>query len=496
MSRTIGQKNVASGNFTANCVVAQKCFISKGELQSEGNANFPGGLDVDIIKPLSSGGTVKITGLEAVDSIILPGQIVIYVGKHGDNAKNGQHVSQAVLDFATAIVRATVFVPAANNIIQIICVDALEYTEDITVPQWINISAPNATINGTVITMGNNVVSFGTVQSSTSAVMSAGPNTSIDIHQLNITSTGVGVDHTNASPLLLRIDIANVGAGILVRTNSGPIDCNIRTIILNGGTAFMVVGNSLTAYVDTITETIPSTAINVIAGGMTAYMQTINTTVASSVGAAGTLNMIANVSLGANLNTGVSNILKPEHVNDFNNPHQVTFDQVNAANPIIASKGEILAFDGVNLVSLGAGVDTQVLIADPTTATGLRWGAGGGGGGSTRTSFNLTNVYTEISDLDWKKASSFQWFQIRFALYSSGVLLLRVEDPCMIRLRNIDLGVDLCTFTVAPAGVGSYSVPITNPSLPVADADLELQVMRTPGVVIPVLHSAVLEFDV
>jgi hypothetical protein len=491
MKRTIAQKNVESSNIIADCIVAQKHFISKGVLHSEGNANFPAGVAVNLIKPLSVGGTVKIIGLEAVDSVILPGQIVIYVGKHGDNAKNGQHISQAVLDFATSIAKALLFTPAANNVIQIICADALEYTEDITVPPWINISAPNATVNGTIITMGNNTITFGKIQSATSAVMSAGPNTEINIHQLHVTSTGVGVDHTNTAPLLIRIGNANVGTGVLVRTNSGPINCNVRTIVLSGGTAFMAVGSTLTAYVDNITETIPSTAIDVVAGSMTAYIQNIATTVATTVGAAGSLNMIANTSTGTNLNTGVSNILKPAHINDFNNPHNVTFDQVNS---VLTNKGEILGFDGGNLVSLAPGVNTQVLIADSTTATGLIWGPAAGA--SSRTSLALTNTHTEIYNFDWKKASSFQWFQSRFALYNSGILLLRVEDPCEIRLRNTTLGVDLCTITIAPTGVGSYSAVIANPSLPVADADIELQVMRNAGVTIPILHSAIVEFDV
>jgi len=488
VNRVIGQKNVESGNFQANTIVAQECLIVKGAIKSEGEASFTNGLTTDLIGPRSTGGKVRIIGLELINSVILPGQRVIYVGKHGINTNNGQHISQALLDFTTAIFKASSSGPSSTNIIQIICHDALEYSEDLTIPEWINISANNATLKGTITTMGNHVVSFGKVESPTSAVMSAGPNTEINIGQIDIPS-GVGIEHSNSSALRLRVGIANVGSGILVRTNIGPIECTIQHIVLNGGTAFMIVGNNLTAYVDTITELIPSTAIYIISGSMVGYIQTIATSVATSVAIAGSLDIIVNTSSGTN--TGISNILMPSHINDFNNPHNVTLDQLTTP---LTLKGDILTFNGTNIVKLAAGMDTQVLTVDSSTATGLRWGTGGGGGsGSTRASYNLTSIETEVSNVVWKKAATFQWFQTRFGIYTNGILLLRVIDPCIIRLRNIDLGVDLCT-TASLVGVGSYSVSIPSISLPTADATLELQVMQnTPAIAI--LNSAVLELD-
>jgi len=487
VTKLIGQKNVESGNFQANTVVARECLVVKGVIKSDGDATFNRGLKTNLIEPINNGGKVRIVGLELINPILLPGQRVIYVGKHGDNANDGQQVSQSVLDFTTAITKASSSAPSSANIIQIICHDALEYIENLTIPQWINISANNATLKGTITTMGNHVVSFGKVESPTSAVMSAGPNTEINIGQINIPS-GVGVEHTNSLPLYLRIGIANVGSGILVRTNSGSIECTIQHIVLNGGTAFMIIGNKLTAYVDTITELIPSTSIYIVAGSMVGYVQTISTTVATNVAITGSLDIIVNKSSGTN--TGVSNILMPSHVNDFNNPHNVTLDQITTP---LTTKGDILTYDGTNLVKLSVGVDSQVLTADSSTTTGLRWGMGGGGGGSTKAPFNLTSVETEVSNTDWKKAATFQWFQSKFGVYANGVLLVRITDPCVIRLRNIDLDVDLCT-TTSVAGVGSYLVSIPNPSLPTADATLELQVMRNT-MAIPVLHNAVLELD-
>lgn len=54
----------------------------------------------------------------------------------------------------------------------------------------------------------------------------------------------------------------------------------------------------------------------------------------------------------------------------------------------LTTKGDLLTYDGSNLVRLGVGTDGYVLTADSTAATGLKWAAGGGGGsGSTTTYF-------------------------------------------------------------------------------------------------------------
>lgn len=49
----------------------------------------------------------------------------------------------------------------------------------------------------------------------------------------------------------------------------------------------------------------------------------------------------------------------------------------------LTTKGDILTFDGSALVRLGVGVDTFTIVADSTTATGLKWVAAGAGGGVT-----------------------------------------------------------------------------------------------------------------
>ena len=56
------------------------------------------------------------------------------------------------------------------------------------------------------------------------------------------------------------------------------------------------------------------------------------------------------------------------HTSDNTNPHGVTMDQVkNTTN-----KGDIIVDNGTNSTALGVGTDGQILVADSTSAEGLK----------------------------------------------------------------------------------------------------------------------------
>ena len=57
------------------------------------------------------------------------------------------------------------------------------------------------------------------------------------------------------------------------------------------------------------------------------------------------------------------------HVADFNNPHNVTIDQVT----VTSSKGDLLVENGSNVVALAVGSNGQVLTANSSTSSGLEW---------------------------------------------------------------------------------------------------------------------------
>jgi hypothetical protein len=57
------------------------------------------------------------------------------------------------------------------------------------------------------------------------------------------------------------------------------------------------------------------------------------------------------------------------HISNTNNPHNVTITQVSPAT----TKGDILVHDGANVIRVGVGSNGQTLVADSTTASGLRY---------------------------------------------------------------------------------------------------------------------------
>ncbi len=81
--------------------------------------------------------------------------------------------------------------------------------------------------------------------------------------------------------------------------------------------------------------------------------------------------------LGPNLDVGLATDVElGAHVGDTTNPHAVTLGQLTPTT----TKGDLLAEDGADVVRLPVGTDGQVLVADSTEPTGLKWVAVGGGG--------------------------------------------------------------------------------------------------------------------
>jgi hypothetical protein len=76
-------------------------------------------------------------------------------------------------------------------------------------------------------------------------------------------------------------------------------------------------------------------------------------------------------------------------INDTKIYSSVLTEQLSAAltsgdianKSTITTKGDLAVSNGTTLVRLGVGSNTQVLTADSTTATGLKWAAAGGGSG-------------------------------------------------------------------------------------------------------------------
>lgn len=263
----------------------------------------------------STDGTVVFTpGANTLDlsasSANIPQDQIYYVGKHGNDANSGRNIEQAVLTFGQAIVLATAAVPSAVNKFSITCLDDGIYAEALTVPQWVDIFAPSATLNGTLVVNDDSTIKFSQLLVADAAIgilKSAGTsytNVEIDIvdcdgggvglvslagfvnmtwkemyvqdgfgigditsamghvhikgGDIYITGTGSGIARANTGSILGRVDhIADIGAGVGtgILVLDGSVDINVNT--LDNDTAYSITGATsfLNLYANTITGT-------------------------------------------------------------------------------------------------------------------------------------------------------------------------------------------------------------------------------------------------
>jgi hypothetical protein len=107
----------------------------------------------------SAGGTgsTKRTSIAAIrDGVaFVTYQRILFVGKHGSDSNDGTNPQTALLTIGGAITAASALGPTIDNRVAIQVLDAGDYTETITQPDYVTIEAPKATLYGT-ISLGDN----------------------------------------------------------------------------------------------------------------------------------------------------------------------------------------------------------------------------------------------------------------------------------------------------------------------------------------------------
>src|SRR3972149_2966828 len=202
--------------------------------------------------------------------------------------------------------------------------------------------------------------------------------------------------------------------------------------------------------------------------------------------------------LGTTVGSGVfSALAKPAAVAEFisdspNGDWKLLTHDLTIGLGLMTNKGDILSHNGTSLEVIPVGYDGDVLSADSSTSTGLKW--------VNMSIQHITeyplviNKINSIDDSDWTSVANFPWLDSQYSSYTSGQIIFRVT----IYNRNLDIRVrDITNATtlgqvLGVSATGSYSVAVTNPT---SDAEVHLQIKKSSsGGISPDLLGVILEF--
>ena len=159
----------------------------------------------------------------------------------------------------------------------------------------------------------------------------------------------------------------------------------------------------------------------------------------------------------------------------------------------VATKGDILVFDGTTLVPVGAGADGEVLTVDSASPAGVAWLPGGGGGGGSGVSkYSITSQPVVIDTTSWVQVGTFSWdtsVHATPAYLEYGITRVDIDGS----IRIMDGATQLAVATVTAAGFTTSRVAFG--SSPAGDTLLSIQVQKEAGAgTDPQLESSAISF--
>ena len=188
-------------------------------------------LDEDTM--VSDSATALATQQSIKAYVDIQGQQVFYVGKHGNVGFDGLSDHQAFVTFNQALAAAVLVPPAANDRYAIVCDDYGIYNENIVVPSWVDIYAPNARLTGTVTVDDNSRVVFNEIEV-------GGALTAVAKVVGGITESWVTAQ---------RIVVGAASRGFMNLAAAGLLSIKARLVAVNGAASFGV-GDTTTAQGD------------------------------------------------------------------------------------------------------------------------------------------------------------------------------------------------------------------------------------------------------
>lgn len=153
-------------------------------------------------------------------------QQAFFVGKHGNNGNNGRSWDEAFADIPTAItaIAGEPISPSQNYTYAVVGWDGGLYTGDITIPEWVKVYMPNATVQGNVSAEGNGTLFVREVRNGGITNLNVAGDAFIRGNVFQTDTSDIGIDVANlAGDLNLYFD------KIFVKQNSTGIRHNKST---------------------------------------------------------------------------------------------------------------------------------------------------------------------------------------------------------------------------------------------------------------------------
>lgn len=267
---------------------------------------------------LLGGVGLTMTGVPATNTLTMevdPEAQIYYVGKHGNDTNNGQNVENAVLTFGQALTLTAAASPGPANKFVIFCPDAGIYTENITCQGYVEIWAPNATLEGTITCVDNSDIRFNYLDVPAGFVgvtKSAGGTTYSNVEIDTVVCNGNAIGFLGLSgALYCKWKEMYVEDGFGAGDLSSALDhmhIEGRDIYIDGTGTGIARSNpgTMVGYVDHIEEIGgASTGIAVLEGTIGVDINKIDCTAAYNVtGAAATLRLFCNEIIGTRTTAG------------------------------------------------------------------------------------------------------------------------------------------------------------------------------------------------
>lgn len=274
---------------------------------------------------------------------------VFYVATGGDDANDGKAIEGPKATFGSALTAASAETPTSTNKFAIVCFDAGIFTENLTCVEYVDIWAPNATLEGSItlednvsVKLRSQIVATGTI----GIVKTAGTDYAfVEIDDIDVAGTGVGLVSTSGfvnftwktltvvngfgiGDLSTAIghmhlkggDIYVTGTGTAIaRANAGYTVGRIDHLLDTGGgngTAINCVSGDIDLVVNYINDF--DTALDINGGTTDIICNEVDSTAAYDVAAGATLNLNVQTLAGTQTNAGTLTLIRNDGESSMN----------------------------------------------------------------------------------------------------------------------------------------------------------------------------------